>query len=209
MVLATGSTAAMGALVGLCAAAGIAPAAATHTQPAGGAIASSQVSAADSSAGRAFAEGGRVSVILESCGRMRVDGRSVTLAGLRDILRDRVGRGSDAAVDLVAGPDIPQDYLDAMLRRIAETGVEPGRIHVRREAAPPAPLHEARAVGAWLKRLWPGARRAAGAAASDESRIAREVESRGESLQSRIEAVERVVEPWLETARAASRPASP
>jgi len=153
--------------------------------------------------------GPRISVTLEACGRMRVDGRSITLAQLCDVVRDRIAQGRAAGLELIAEPDLSRDDLDALLRRIVETGVERDRIRVRRGVAPPAPPHESRAVGAWLKRLWPGARRAVGAAASDESRIAREVEWRGESLQSRIEAVERIVEPWLETPRAVSRPAPP
>ena len=199
---------AIGALTQWCAtfagATGIAAEAAT----AGQADPSSRASAGNSSV-PVSGGGPRISVTLEACGRMRVDGRSVTLAQLCDVVRDRLAQDHSAGLELIAEPDLSRDDLDALLRRIAETGVERNRIHVRRGAAPPAPPHESRAVGAWLKRLWPSARRAVGAAASDESRIAREVEGRGESLQSRIEAVERIVEPWLETPRATSRPASP
>lgn len=150
-----------------------------------------------------------VFVTIDASGRVQIDGHTVTLHQLRQDVHNRVVRRAATMVRVTAEPDVPQDHIDAVTLRLTESGVRTGAITVYRGAPPAATQpHNPRAVGLLVRRFWPSAGGAATTVSADESRIAREVEARGDAIRWRLETIERLAADWFETGAAASRPAA-
>jgi biopolymer transport protein ExbD len=147
-----------------------------------------------------------VSATIEASGRVCVNSHTVTLYQLRNVIRADAQRASTIRVHIAAEADVSQERIDAIKQQIMEAGVRADHITIRHSPVAAAPRHNPRAFGLLLRRVWPAARRTAGAIAADESRIAHEMEVRGDSLRSRLETIERLIADWVETAPAASRP---